>query len=269
LDNLSNEVTDVLKVINSDYRSKNQENLKNSMISSILKTYHDSKLINEGRMTAAYEEYDYKQEKKLNDLKKHAKLNQEKNEILDEEEPLLDEELDEEDGIIGFAEEPTEQMEQEEDSPEADEVIEGEDRIDSSLTETQIATLKSKVLLPLKKHLLSITSEGGKEAKNVSIRSDVAIAIIKLIRIFPIQVFNQELIGTLHKIGKCLKEKEESSRTEARRTLCKILRELGPFFMGFITKELKFYLTRGFEVHTRNYTIFALLETLIDMRGHT
>lgn len=61
LDNVSSSVTDVLKVINTDYRNKNQENLKNSIISSILKTYHDSRMINEGRMTAAYEEYDYKQ----------------------------------------------------------------------------------------------------------------------------------------------------------------------------------------------------------------
>lgn len=160
-------------------------------------------------------------------------------------------------------------VEEEDIDQEEDEVIEGEEFIDSSLTETQLTTLKSKVLLPLKKHLLSISNEGGKEAKNVTIRSDVAIAVIKLIRIFPVQVFNQELIGTLHKIGKCLKEKEEASRTEARKTLCKILRELGPFFLGFIIKELKFYLTRGFEVHTRNFTIYQLLETLMDMRGQT
>ena len=137
-----------------------------------------------------------------------------------------------------------------------EEKIEGEDQFDSSLSSTQLATLKSKVLLPLKKHLLSFENNEKKNMKIVSIRSDVAIAIIKLIRIFPIESFNQELIGTLHKIGKCLKAKDEDSRNEARKTLCKILRELGPFFLGFIIKELKFFLTNGFEVHTRNFTIF-------------
>lgn len=140
-----------------------------------------------------------------------------------------------------------------EEQSEEDEV---EEKIDSSLTPAQLATLKSKVLLPLKKHLLHVENNEKTQYKTFSIRSDVAIAIIKLIRIFPIESFNQELIGTLHKIGKCLKAKDESSRTEARKTLCKILRELGPFFLGFIVKELRFFLTNGFEVHTRNFTIF-------------
>ena len=46
LDNISSKVTDVLKVVNEDYRNKNQENLKNSFISTILKTYHDSRMLN-------------------------------------------------------------------------------------------------------------------------------------------------------------------------------------------------------------------------------
>lgn len=45
LDNISGDVTDVLKIINQDYRDKNAESLKNSFISTILKTYHDSRAI--------------------------------------------------------------------------------------------------------------------------------------------------------------------------------------------------------------------------------
>jgi len=145
--------------------------------------------------------------------------------------------------------------EPEDEDAEDDEILMAEEKLESSLTQNQQMTLKRKVLLPLKKHLLSIEGDQNND-KKTRIRSDVAIAIIKLIRIFPIQSFNQELIGTLHSIGKCLRAKDEPSRTEARKTLCSILRELGPFFLGFVVKELKFSLTLGFEVHTRNFTLF-------------
>ena len=261
LDNVSSSVTDVLKVINQDYKSKNTQSLKNSFISTVLKTYHDSKLINQGRLTAVYEDYDYNQEKLQ--LQAQEKLKTSEKAIYGVESDKMDiEDQNENLEIIKDNEELVEELEE-----DKDEVIEGEDTIESSLTPTQLATLKSKILLPLKKHLMTVENDEKKNQKTFSIRSDVAIAVVKLIRIFPINVFNQELIGTLHKIGKCLKSKDEPSRNEARKTLCKILRELGPFFLGFIVKELKFYLTHGFEVHTRNFTIFQLLETLMDMRG--
>lgn len=59
LDNISSEVTDVLGIINSNYRTKNEETLKNSIINQVLQTYHDAQLMSKGRLTAAYEEFDY------------------------------------------------------------------------------------------------------------------------------------------------------------------------------------------------------------------
>lgn len=109
------------------------------------------------------------------------------------------------------------------------------------------------------KQYMTTKDENGEQV----IRSEVAIAIIKLIRKFPLHNFNSELIGTIHKIGKCLKAKDIRIRENARNTLCKIIKELGPFFLGFVIKEIAFHLSRGFEIHVRNFTIYKLLEVLI------
>ena len=279
LDNISSEVTDVLGVINSNYRTKNEESLKNSIINQVLQTYHDAQEMNKGRLTSAYEEYDYQQEKVLADAANQIKESSQADKLgfeseahkMDIEEDPENEDADDNEEIedLGKDDLPVLVIEEPEDEDaEDDEILMAEEKLESSLTQNQQMTLKRKVLLPLKKHLLSIEGDQNND-KKTRIRSDVAIAIIKLIRIFPIQSFNQELIGTLHSIGKCLRAKDEPSRTEARKTLCSILRELGPFFLGFVVKELKFSLTLGFEVHTRNFTLFQLLETLIDMRGQT
>lgn len=85
---------------------------------------------------------------------------------------------------VGLEESEDEEAEEEEENLEK-----AEERLESSLTENQRTMLKSKVLLPLKRHLLSIEGDQSDDRKT-RIRSDVAIAIIKLIRIFPIQSFN-------------------------------------------------------------------------------
>lgn len=86
LDNISSEVTDVLGIINSNYRVKNEEAQKKSIINQVLQTYHDAQLMNKGRLTSAYEEFDYKQEKSQADAAKLLKEAQKDPKAMDVEE---------------------------------------------------------------------------------------------------------------------------------------------------------------------------------------
>lgn len=137
------------------------------------------------------------------------------------------------------------------------------------LSEYQLKVLRVKVLKPLKSHLKKKSNYYGKVSKEdkLELNPEVALAIVKLIRIFPIDVFNSELISAIGNIAKCLRSKIEKIRQTARETLCEISIELGPFFLGFIIRELSSHLTKGFEVHVRNYTIFKILDGLIGLHN--
>lgn len=135
------------------------------------------------------------------------------------------------------------------------------------LSDYQLRVLRVKVLKPLKRRMKRKSNYYGKVSKadKQELNPEVATAIVKLIRIFPIDVFNSELISAVSNIARCLKSKIEKIRQTARNTLCEICRELGPFFLGFVIKELSSHLTRGFEVHVRNYTMFKILDELIGL----
>jgi len=128
------------------------------------------------------------------------------------------------------------------------------------LTPSQYRVLKLHVLGPLKRHLLK---KDEKETSKYAVRQEVALGILQLAKVFPLQAFNSELVGTLSKVCEVLRDRDEDRRKTARNTLVSMLRILGPFFLGFFIKELSFHLTRGYEAHIRNYTIFKLLEVLV------
>lgn len=43
-----------------------------------------------------------------------------------------------------------------------------------------------------------------------------------------------------------------------------IVKVTGPFFLHFIIRELKFHLTKDFELHTLNYTVSQIVSGLIE-----
>lgn len=140
---------------------------------------------------------------------------------------------------------------------------EGEEENNSAtqLRTTQIESLKKGILGPLKRNMTGKDENTGEQV----VKPEVAIAVVKLIRKFPIETFNSELIGTVHKICKCLKAKDLKLRDVARNTLCKLIRELGPFFLGMLVKEVAFHCNRGFEIHVRNFTVYKLIEELMPL----
>lgn len=138
---------------------------------------------------------------------------------------------------------------------------EEEERIEkAALSDNQYRVLKLHILGPLKRFLCK---KDEKESTKSSVRPDVAIAVVQVIRLFPQKVFVSELIGMLSKICGVLQDRDDERRKTARNTLVNLLKLLGPFFLGYFVKELAFHLKRGYEVHIRNYMIFKLLDTLV------
>jgi hypothetical protein len=138
---------------------------------------------------------------------------------------------------------------------------EEEERIEkAALSDNQYRVLKLHILGPLKRFLCK---RDEKEATKFSVRPDVALAIVQIIKLFPQKVFVSELIGTLSKVCGVLQDRDDERRKTARNTLVALLKLLGPFFLGYFVKELAFHLKRGYEVHIRNYMVYKLVETLV------
>lgn len=109
------------------------------------------------------------------------------------------------------------------------------------------------ILPPLIKHLHE------KDESEVSYRVPVGVVIVKLLKLLPPEKMNQKLAGVLTDICHILRSKAWESREMARDTLVKIAVVLGPSFFGFILKELRGALTRGYQLHVLSYTMHSIL----------
>ena len=119
---------------------------------------------------------------------------------------------------------------------------------------SQLATdVLNYFLPPLVKHLHQ------KDESEVSYRVPVGVVIVKLLRLLPPGQMDQKLAGVLTDICHILRSKSMESRDLARDTLVKIGVILGPSYFGFLLKELRGALTRGYQLHVLSYTMHSIL----------
>ena len=102
-----------------------------------------------------------------------------------------------------------------------------------------------------------------KDEATVSARVPVGIVVVKLLNILPVQERDRRLPGVLTDICHILRSKATESRDMARETLAQASRILGPGCFGFVLKELRGALTRGYQLHVLSYTVHSLLLAVI------
>lgn len=108
-------------------------------------------------------------------------------------------------------------------------------------------------LPPLLKHLHE------KDESEVSYRVPVGVVVVKLLKLLPAEQMSQKLAGVLTDICHILRSKAWESREMARDTLVKIAVILGSSYFGFILKELRSALTRGYQLHVLSFTMHSIL----------
>ncbi|KAK0392685.1 hypothetical protein NLU13_2180 [Sarocladium strictum] len=116
-------------------------------------------------------------------------------------------------------------------------------------------------LPPLMKHLHE------KDESEVSYRVPVGVVIVNLMRILPEEQMSQRLAGVLTDICHILRSKSVESRDLARDTLVKISVILGPTYFGFLLKELRSSLTRGYQLHVLSYTMHSIMLATLPQVG--
>ncbi|KAJ5298868.1 uncharacterized protein N7443_006988 [Penicillium atrosanguineum] len=98
-----------------------------------------------------------------------------------------------------------------------------------------------------------------KQETEMSLRLPAAITTIKLLKILPEDDMAIRLPPVLLDVCKVLKSKAQDSRDTARKTLNEIALLLGPVYFGYILKELRNTLLRGYQLHVLSYTVHSML----------
>ncbi|KAJ6141548.1 hypothetical protein N7470_009938 [Penicillium chermesinum] len=98
-----------------------------------------------------------------------------------------------------------------------------------------------------------------KNEAEMSLRLPAAVTTIKLMKILPEQDMAIRLPPVLLDVCSILKSKAQDSRDTARKTLNDIALLLGPSYFGYILKELRHTLLRGYQLHVSSFTVHSML----------
>lgn len=98
-----------------------------------------------------------------------------------------------------------------------------------------------------------------RDESTVSLRVPVAVSIVKLFQLLPAVMLNDYLPPVLTDVCNILRSRAQESRDLTRKTLVEISTLIGPRCFGFILKELRSSLSRGYQLHVLSFTVHAIL----------
>ena len=99
----------------------------------------------------------------------------------------------------------------------------------------------------------------NKDESTVSLRVPVAVFVVKLLKLLPPDRFTELLPPVLTDVCHILRSRAQESRDLTRKTLVDISTLIGPSYFGFILKELRSALARGYQLHVLSFTVHSIL----------
>nr|POE93298.1 u3 small nucleolar rna-associated protein 20 [Quercus suber] len=103
-----------------------------------------------------------------------------------------------------------------------------------------------------------------KDESTVDRRMPVAITIVKLLLLLPEDELATRLPPVLTDVSHVLRSRSQEARDQTRKTLAVMLALIGPAYLGFMLKELRSALQRGYQLHVLSFTVHSLLVLLVD-----
>ncbi len=98
-----------------------------------------------------------------------------------------------------------------------------------------------------------------KDESTVSLRVPVAISVVKLLKLLPLENLRDCLPPVLTDVCHILRSRAQESRDLTRKTLVEICTLIGPAYFGFVLKELRSSLAKGYQLHVLSYTVHSIL----------
>lgn len=103
-----------------------------------------------------------------------------------------------------------------------------------------------------------------KDESTVSLRIPVAVSTVKLLKLLPPDELKDNLPSILTDVCNILRSRTQESRDLTRKTLVDISALIGPSCFGFVLRELRSSLARGYQLHVLSYTVHAILVATAD-----
>ncbi|TKA30448.1 hypothetical protein B0A50_02675 [Salinomyces thailandicus] len=113
--------------------------------------------------------------------------------------------------------------------------------------------LKKDFLPPLMEYL------HHKDESTVDRRMPVAVTVVKLLQLLPEEDMAQRLTAVLTDVSHVLRSRSQEARDQTRKAVAAIFALVGPSYLGFILKELRSALQRGYQLHVLSFTVHSLL----------
>lgn len=98
-----------------------------------------------------------------------------------------------------------------------------------------------------------------KDESTVSLRVPVAVSVVKLLKLLPSDRFRERLPPMLTDVCHILRSRAQEARDLTRKTLVEISTMIGPSYFGFVMKELRGALARGYQLHVLSFTVHSIL----------
>lgn len=98
-----------------------------------------------------------------------------------------------------------------------------------------------------------------KDESTVSFRVPIAVSTIKMVLLLPLDRRNDFLPSVLTDVCNILRSRAQESRDLTRKTLVEISTLIGPNCFGFVLKELRGALARGYQLHVLSFTVHSIL----------
>lgn len=98
-----------------------------------------------------------------------------------------------------------------------------------------------------------------KDESTIDRRMPVAVTIVKLLQTLPEADMTSRLAPVLSDVCHVLRSRSQEARDQTRKTLATISSLVGSGYLGFILKELRSALQRGYQLHVLSFTLHSLL----------
>ncbi|KAF3906292.1 hypothetical protein ABW20_dc0103023 [Dactylellina cionopaga] len=121
--------------------------------------------------------------------------------------------------------------------------------------------LESDILQKMLPQLLIFLKQ--KDESTVSLRVPVAVAIVQFMKVLTDEALSKNLPPVLTSLCHILRSRDQNSRDLTRNTLSEISGLLGPKYFGFVLKELRGALQRGYQLHVLSFTVHAIMVAVL------
>ena len=148
--------------------------------------------------------------------------------------------------------------------PDAGEVVLEDTEVPLDINRGKLSTTiprQEKLAEDLSNNLLPLLLKylHDKDESTVSFRVPVAVSTIKLVLLLPPDRRNDFLPSILTDVCNILRSRSQESRDMTRKTLVEISTLIGSNCFGFVLKELRGALARGYQLHVLSFTVHSIL----------